>query len=366
MKKLVSIFYGFILFVCVACQPISLQERKTQSSIPLPELSANKIYTKTIDWLEAKKSRIYLRDKNKGCIRARIIVSYQTINSVEYVESIMIVHAKQKAVEISYIPLEIIRNGNRENFYGWPELTWAQNSLKANTQKYISFLKGETTKKSIVAQPFSSSFVFQKSVHRSEPWGNVGRFFYAKFYGNVYVDILRRFKRKKVQLLCDSKDNRVELIFTDNVTRVLVSFDETNLSQLRRGVDKYFKWEKKAVLKKVKFEKVIMKVPAEISWKLKSKPYYENIDRKAAVTLTFFSQNVKTHQLMLSFGEVHAAHNRYLDYSPRDIYLFKTGAEHFKKYITNDYIKKAIVKEEKKKNFIDKEFTFILKDKQKI
>lgn len=145
--------------------------------------------------------------------------------------------------------------------------------------------------------------------------------------------------------------------------------------RLIEAIDKYFEWVKLAIDKDVMVDKDIAKVAPRVYWTLGNKVYKSVLNDGVGsmmgmfppvwadiLTVGFFSQNKKRHQLTISCPEVKAIYSTgsygviYTEHDPETIYLEYAQVKALRANLTDEGIKAALAKIEKEKEAIDADF----------
>ena len=138
----------------------------------------------------------------------------------------------------------------------------------------------------------------------------------AKQYNSVW----EKFFDEDLDYRFDINNNRVDLYFSDGFTTVALELTEEDRQNLQMMIDKYFKWRAKALEMEVELHKEIATSKIK-AWFKFGDDWYRSCGKNVRLLSTFFSQSIKRHQLILSFGKIYDCDNEYIHHRPDKLYF---------------------------------------------
>ena len=158
-----------------------------------------------------------------------------------------------------------------------------------------------------------------------------------------YNDVWKRQTEATTRIDYDSETKKFYLYISESITLSGFSLDQVQADAVIAAIDKYNKWNKKASTKKVTLQKVITTVPTGmVFWKMGDGDW--NFAEGAPLTISFFSQSVSTHQLVIEFPKVTDRTNPYLTHQMETIYFSYKEANRFKEAFLPSSIEKFLKK----------------------
>jgi hypothetical protein len=174
---------------------------------------------------------------------------------------------------------------------------------------------------------------------------------YILFTGEVnsYNEIIKSFDKVLYTVKYDDKDKVYYLFLSDYTKKIWIDISENNLMQIRKNIEKYFEWEKIAVEKQVKIEKILpdSAILTEVSWK-EFDCWYNSYLLK--ISFTFFSQNTSRHQLVVFTNKAQSIESKYNSYEIEGLYFDKEDVEYLYSQIEENNIASLIQKHNDQKD----------------
>jgi hypothetical protein len=161
--------------------------------------------------------------------------------------------------------------------------------------------------------------------------------YYKKDYEYTVIEKINKWKSQEVT----KKDNIIQLYFNASITRNCLEILPENRIKILEIIKKYKEWNDKATKEKVTLSKMIDNITYNLSWcSIYGDDWYHSQNNK--MYFSFFSQNNKTHQLVISFNKGKDINNSYIDNTPEAIVFNYDGVLILEKYLSDDYIKNQI------------------------
>lgn len=190
-------------------------------------------------------------------------------------------------------------------------------------------------------------FLFSISVSANE-------IFLANIAFERYIENIKIFKKEEFKINYDVKEYVYYIFIPDTIFESIIKISPENINKIVNIINKYFEWNKKATLKKVKIEKKIDTIEPDMyifgcsgEWFLPA----EN----PSIDFYFFSENQENHKLVLVISKMYANNNQYITYKPKDLYLSYEQIKKLKNCLSNEFLNKKI-NEFKKQKEIENEF----------
>jgi len=138
-------------------------------------------------------------------------------------------------------------------------------------------------------------------------------------------------------------------------TKAMYEFAPEERLKLKKAIDKYFEWEKKAKSKGVELKKNITNLTAKGAWSFGDEWSFSDF-AKDAISVGFSSKSKKRHQLTLSFGKLVSRDNKYNTLRPDTLYIDYAEVKDLRHALTDKALKAAMALAKKEKEAIDADF----------
>jgi hypothetical protein len=193
-------------------------------------------------------------------------------------------------------------------------------------------------------------------VKEENRWANMNQFTLGTITGHIYNKVYNKQFPRKVQISCQPKHNLITIYFEDYLNLVRIEIMNKDRLLLIDYIDKYLSWHKQAIKNKEKLQKNIGEFEYYLSWYIVDTWHYESTFVKGSIgTLTFFSQNIKKHQLVFSFSKSYDKHNKYITKKPETLYFNYNDIIKLRRTLElfniQDKIKKQMIENNKKNNY---------------
>lgn len=162
------------------------------------------------------------------------------------------------------------------------------------------------------------------------------------FICSFYNDILKQFLERTCYINLDIKNEELGIYQTDGIYYYIIYFTDSERKELIDSLDKYLKWEEIAVKKKEKVEKEIGTVNSTVRWGIQNQSYGST--EYGDITVTFFSQNIYRHQLILYYPRFKSDYGAF---NSPPMYLEKEDVKKLHNLLQDQSINKSILKIEK-------------------
>src|ERR1043166_5598055 len=129
-----------------------------------------------------------------------------------------------------------------------------------------------------------------------------------------YNDLFKHMSPCEYSLRYDTDDKTLGIYFPNNVIQSAFFFNDEQRLKLIGYIDKYKEWNKQAKVDKVKLEKEIGKFRGRGFWNYGGD--WESTGLERDITVLFFSQTTKTHQMVLQFEKWVSNRNEYITLNP--------------------------------------------------
>ncbi len=174
-------------------------------------------------------------------------------------------------------------------------------------------------------------------------WGTLEEFAYDSVDAAMYNDLLKRLDQTDLQLNVRPKHNVVAIYYKDYLSTNCIRISDRNRMVLLDYLGKYIEWNSIALQSGDTIKKEIGQFKYSLSWKLADEWFSESFGDEASNGLvTFFSQNPKIHQVVITFSKSHSYSNEYLTKSPQQLYLDYEQVTSLRNKLALEYIKDKV------------------------
>jgi len=170
-----------------------------------------------------------------------------------------------------------------------------------------------------------------------------------KYYNSVW----KTQTNKGIFLKYDESNKHMYMYIEGTLTLSAIELDRNNMDEIIQAIEKYNAWNKKASKKGVTLEKEITKIKPVGYFNQSGETWYFGSGQEFSIQ--FFSQNKKTHQLVLMFPNVTSRSNQFIKHKINTMYFTYKQANVLKNALADEAIKNYLIKHDKQKA-IESEF----------
>ncbi|WP_394131029.1 hypothetical protein [Shewanella maritima] len=165
---------------------------------------------------------------------------------------------------------------------------------------------------------------------------------------------VNRLKTADASIDYNAEKDEFTIYFYEGMYVVGLRLSRSAADSLIAMIDKYESWNKKATVKAVTLDKEIAKVHTGYTfWRLGNSPW--RVGRSVDLSLHFYSQSAKHHQLVFVIPKLQSIDNQYINYHPKEPHFDLEQAISLRDYFDRDNVI-AFVRQKQKQADIDAEF----------
>jgi len=162
-----------------------------------------------------------------------------------------------------------------------------------------------------------------------------------------FSEALQKQLEEELTVRYDIEGQNVYLLYKSSIWPVAIKLTQKDRTELLTYIQKYKAWNKKASAEGDKFQKNIGELVVRGLWK--SGDDWHGVD-EASMTVVFFSQSTKTHQMVLSFEKWQSSSNEYISIQPNEVYIGYENVLALEEAISEAGLKTAVKKRVKEKS----------------
>lgn len=169
-----------------------------------------------------------------------------------------------------------------------------------------------------------------------------------------YNEVWKKQYESATRIDYDPEKDSFDFYIKENLYLIGFTLTRAQADDLVKAIEKYKEWNIKASRKGVTLEKEIAQLSTSGTfWKIGNGDW--SFGNGVNVSAQFFSQNTKTHQLVIFFPKFVGKYNKYSSHRPEELYFGYKEALKLRNALTSEAVSKFMV-QAKKQAEIDAEF----------
>ncbi|NKF50277.1 hypothetical protein G3R49_06780 [Shewanella sp. WXL01] len=165
---------------------------------------------------------------------------------------------------------------------------------------------------------------------------------------------INRLKAADASIDYNAEKDEFTIYFYEGIYVVGVRLSRDAADSLMSAIYKYESWNKKAIAKAVTLDKEITKVKTGYTfWRLGNSPW--RVGRSVDLSLHFYSQSPKHHQLVFVIPKMQSINNQYISYHPKEPHFDLEQAVNLRQHFERDNVL-AFVQKVQEQQSLEAEF----------